>query len=75
MFVYTLYERYLEEGKAFVPKLVKALSAGSSMSPLEIGKIVGLNVADPSFWMGGLKVFERFIDDLEKNVQQGKLNE
>ena len=30
MFVYSLYERYLEEGKAFVPKLVKALSAGGS---------------------------------------------
>jgi oligoendopeptidase F len=68
MFVYSLYERYLEEGKAFVPKLVRALSAGSSVSPLEIGKIVGLDVADPSFWNGGLKVFERFIVDLEKIV-------
>jgi oligoendopeptidase F len=68
MFVYTLYERYLEVGKSFVPKLVKALAAGSSVSPLEIGKIVGLNVADPSFWMGGLKMFDRFIADLEKVI-------
>jgi oligoendopeptidase F len=68
MFVYSLYERYLEEGKAFVPKLVQALSAGSSASPLEIGKIVGLNVADAVFWNGGLKVFERFIGDLEKVI-------
>jgi oligoendopeptidase F len=68
MFVYSLYERYLEEGKAFVPKLVKALSAGGSMSPMEIGQIVGLNVATPDFWSGGLKVFERFIADLEKIV-------
>ena len=68
MFVYALYERYLEEEKAFVPKLVKALSAGSSVSPLEIGRIVGLNVADPSFWSGGLKVFERFIVELGKIV-------
>ncbi len=66
MFVYSLYERYLEEGKTFAPKLVKALSAGSSFSPVEIGKIVGLDVADPAFWRGGLKVFERFITDLEK---------
>jgi oligoendopeptidase F len=35
---------------------------------MEIGKIVGLDVADPSFWMGGLKVFERFIADLEKVI-------
>jgi oligoendopeptidase F len=66
MFVYAAYERYLREGKAFVPKLVKALSAGSSVSPTEIGRIVGLDVADHSFWDGGLKVFARFIEDLEK---------
>ncbi|MCL5949067.1 MAG: M3 family oligoendopeptidase, partial [Candidatus Bathyarchaeota archaeon] len=54
MFVYALYERYLEEGKTFVPKLVKALSAGGSLSPQEIGEIVGLNVAASDFWNGGL---------------------
>jgi oligoendopeptidase F len=68
MFVYSLYERYLEEGKAFVPKLVKALSAGGSISPVEIGEIVGLNVTAPNFWSGGIKVFERFIVDIEKIV-------
>jgi oligoendopeptidase F len=66
MFVYALYERYLHEGKEFVPKLVQALSAGGSVSPQEIGEIVGLNVMAPDFWKGGLKVFERFIGDLEK---------
>lgn len=68
MFVYALYERHLHEGKAFAPKLVKALSAGGSVSPTEIGEIVGLNVEAPHFWSGGLKVFERFIVDLEKIV-------
>jgi len=66
MFVYSLYERYLAEGKAFVPKFKKALSAGSSLSPLEIGQTVQLNPATPNFWSGGLKVFENFIQDLEK---------
>ena len=68
MFVYSLYERYLEEGRAFVPKLVALLSAGSSKSPLELGGLVGLEVAEADFWRGGLKVFERFISDLEKTV-------
>ncbi len=68
MFVYSLYERYLEEGKGFVPKLVSLLSAGSSKSPSELGRLVGLDVADPAFWRGGVKVFERFIADLEKVV-------
>ena len=68
MFVYSLYERYLEEDKGFVPKLVGLLSAGSSKSPLELGGIVGLDVGSPDFWRGGLKVFERFIADLEKTI-------
>ncbi|MGD6810996.1 MAG: M3 family oligoendopeptidase [Candidatus Bathyarchaeia archaeon] len=68
MFVYSLYEQYLREGKTFVPKLKKALSAGSSLSPLEIGQTVGLNPKAPDFWNGGLKVFERFIADLEKLI-------
>ena len=68
MFVYSLYERYLEEGKKFVPKLIKMLSAGGSVSPQEIGEISGLNVAAPDFWKGGLGVFERFIGDLERII-------
>ena len=68
MFVYSLYERYLEEGKVFVPKLIKMLSAGGSVSPQEIGAISGLNVAAPDFWKGGLGVFERFIGDLERII-------
>jgi oligoendopeptidase F len=68
MFVNALYERYLEEGKAFVPKMKQALSAGSSISPLEIGKIINLEVTAPTFWNSGLKVFERFISELKKVV-------
>lgn len=69
LFVYALYERYLQEGKAFVPKLIAALSAGSSLSPLDIGKLVGLDVADPTFWNQGLKRFEHFTEELEKIIQ------
>jgi oligoendopeptidase F len=68
MFVYALYERYLEEGKAFVPKLKALLSAGGSLSPLEVGKLVGLDVEANDFWRGGLKVFEKFVLDIEKIV-------
>jgi oligoendopeptidase F len=69
MFVYSLYQKYQDEGKAFVPKLKQALAAGSSVSPLEIGKIVDLDVADKSFWKLGLKRFERFTKELEKITQ------
>ena len=46
LFVYALYHRYLEEGSGFVPRFKEILSAGSSVSPLEIGKMVGLGVSD-----------------------------
>ena len=66
MLVYALYQKYLEEGKKFVPKFEKALSAGSSVSPVQIGKIVGLDVTKPEFWKLGMKQFEHFIEQLEK---------
>lgn len=69
MFVYSLYQRYQEEGKAFVPKLKQVLSAGSSLSPLDLSKIVGLDVSDPNFWNQGLKRFEYFLEELEKIIQ------
>jgi oligoendopeptidase F len=68
MFVYSLYEQYLAEGKTFVPKLKKILSAGSSLSPLELAQTVQLNPKAHNFWNGGLKIFENFIQDLEKIV-------
>jgi oligoendopeptidase F len=66
LFVYALYQKYLEQGKAFVPKFKKILSAGSSTSPADIGKIVDLDVQDPTFWKLGLKQYEHFVDELDK---------
>ena len=68
MFVYALYDQYLKEGKTFPPKLKEALSAGSSKSPTEIGKIFNLDVAEPNFWESGMNVFKRFLDNLEQTV-------
>jgi oligoendopeptidase F len=68
LFVFALYRRYLEEGKGFVPKFKRALSAGCSISPVEIGKILGLDVSDAHFWELGLKQYEHFIGELEKVV-------
>ncbi|MFA5365812.1 MAG: hypothetical protein WC325_11585, partial [Candidatus Bathyarchaeia archaeon] len=65
-----LYDQYITEGKTFAPKLKKALAAGSSLSPLEIGKTMNLNVAEPTFWNKGINVFKRLLDNLEKTIQQ-----
>jgi oligoendopeptidase F len=68
LFVYALYHEYLREGKAFVPRFKRVLSSGSSISPVEIGKIVGLDVTDAHFWELGLKQYEHFVEELEKIV-------
>jgi oligoendopeptidase F len=68
LFVYALYQQYLEEGKKFVPKFKKVLSAGFGTSPVEIGEIFGLDITDSHFWEIGLKRYERFLEELEKIV-------
>ncbi|MCE7744286.1 MAG: M3 family oligoendopeptidase [Candidatus Heimdallarchaeota archaeon] len=69
LFVYALYQKYLEEGKDFIPKFKKVLSAGSSISPKEIGDIFGLDISDPEFWKLGIKRYKYFVDELEKLVK------
>jgi oligoendopeptidase F len=69
LFVYALYQKYREEGKAFVPKMKQILSAGSSLSPVEIGKIVGFDVGSVDFWNIGMKQYEYFLKELEKIVK------
>jgi oligoendopeptidase F len=68
LFVYALYQTYLIEGSRFVPRFIEILSAGSSVSPLEIGKMVGLEVSDPGFWKLGIKQYEHFVKELENIV-------
>ena len=68
LFVYALYQKYREEGQAFVPKMKQILSAGSSLSPAEIGKIAGFDVSTREFWQIGIKQYEYFIKELEKII-------
>jgi oligoendopeptidase F len=66
LFVYALYQTYKNEGKEFVPKFKKLLSAGGSLPPEELSKIVGLDITKADFWELGIKQFEEFVDQLEK---------
>jgi len=61
-----VYGRYEEEGPSFESKYVELLSAGGSKSPEELGAIVGVDLADPSFWDKGLDLVERKLDAAEQ---------
>ncbi len=69
LFVYALYQTYKKEGKSFVPKFKKLLSSGGSVSPEELGKIVGLDITKPDFWKLGIKQYESFVSQLENLIE------
>jgi oligoendopeptidase F len=66
LFVFALYRLYKEQGKAFVPKLKALLSAGSSKSPLQLGKEIGFDISAEDFWQRGMDQAAEFIRMLER---------
>lgn len=70
MFVYAMYQLYLDEGESFIPKLKEILKSGSSKSPKEFGEIMGLDITKPDFWKLGMKQYERFVGQLEEIVNE-----
>jgi oligoendopeptidase F len=65
-----VYGRYEEEGDAFVPAYLELLSAGGSRSPEELGRIVGVDLADPGFWDKGLDLVERQLEAAEAAARE-----
>ncbi|MDH4077770.1 MAG: M3 family oligoendopeptidase, partial [Acidimicrobiia bacterium] len=61
----SVYARYEQEGSGFVPAYLELLSAGGSMAPEELGRIVGVDLADPAFWDGGLAIVESQLEAAE----------
>ena len=62
----SVYAKYEAEGPSFVPRYLELLSAGGSMAPTDLGKIVGVDLGDPKFWDGGLDIIERLLVDTEQ---------
>jgi oligoendopeptidase F len=70
----SVYARYEEEGSGFVPRYLDLLRAGGSKSPEELGKMVGIDLADPQFWDRGLDIIERRLDaTIEAATAAGRL--
>jgi oligoendopeptidase F len=65
----SVYERYEQEGAALVPQYLELLAAGGSKSPEELGRIVGIDLADPGFWDAGLELVERQLTLAEEAAQ------
>jgi len=65
----SVYERYEQTGSELVPRYLELLAAGGSRSPEELGRIVGVDLADPSFWEAGLDLVERQLLQAETAAQ------
>jgi oligoendopeptidase F len=70
-----VYGRYEEEGSSFVPAYLELLAAGGSKPPEELGRIVGVDLADPGFWDKGLALVERQLEAAEAAAREaGRLD-
>jgi oligoendopeptidase F len=61
----SVYRAYEQRGDAFVPQYLELLAAGGSRSPEELGAMVGLDLADPDFWDGGLAIVAEQLEAAE----------
>lgn len=62
----SIFARYKQLGAAFVPSFLEFLAAGSSRSPRELGRIVGIELDDPGFWAAGLELVEAQVRAVEE---------
>ena len=65
LLVLALLRRYDEEGEAFVERYLDLLRAGGSDTPERLLEQMGLDIADPAFWDGGLSILEDMVSEAE----------
>jgi oligoendopeptidase F len=66
LLVLALYQKYLREGEAFVPKYLELLSAGGSESPRKLLAPLGVDTSDPGFWNTGLEFLRSMVREAEQ---------
>ncbi len=66
LLVLSLYQRYRQEGKSFIPGYLKILEAGGSDAPTRILAEAGIDISSAEFWQGGFDVVRGMIEELEE---------
>lgn len=72
LLVLSLFNRYLAEGKSFVPIYLSILESGGSRSPADTVRAAGVDLAEPHFWQEGYDFLRGLINELKRimEVQQ-----
>jgi oligoendopeptidase F len=63
-----LFQRYLDEGEAFVPGYMRLLENGGSQRPEHALAQIGIDINQPEFWDRGFRVIEGFLADLQATL-------
>lgn len=61
----SVYRQYTTVGPDFVQTYLELLAAGGSRSPEDLGQIVGVDLTDQQFWVGGLAIVEEQLQAAE----------
>lgn len=67
-----MYEKWKKDPN-FETKVREFLSAGSSMSPKDLFKKMGIDISNPKFFESGLKAIDADITKLEKLAKKAKI--
>lgn len=67
LLVLSLYQQFREEGKSFISKYLKILSAGGSEKPETLLKDSGFDITKASFWQQGFDLIKMKIDKLKED--------
>lgn len=66
LFVLTLFKKYKQEGKSFIPKYFEMLALGGSRKPAELARLMDIDLNDPAFWQQGLRLLEELVSEAEQ---------
>lgn len=69
LLVLSLYARYRQEGAAFLQGYLDLLSAGGSATPAELLSRLNIDIADPDFWAGGVKLIDEMVTRAEADAR------
>jgi len=62
----SLFSRYKNEGRSFIPKIEKILSYGGSENPQKILNEIGVDINSKEFWQGSFDIIKNWQKKLEK---------
>ena len=68
LLVLALYQRYQDDGAAFVPRYLDLLAAGGSDAPDVLLRRLDIDVDDAAFWERGFAVIASLLAELRRTV-------